>query len=143
MDKRLFVLKILLLSIAVVNGLLGIVAFLSQGEFALKVGSLFYGTTLSSLTPQIDYLIKWLGCSFLGVAVFAALAIKDPVRNQAVIYGNIAWLVFRGLQRVIYFNSIHEAFGISYARIWGNAIFVFIIALLLFLFRPRTNASSK
>lgn len=78
MKWRLRLLRLILVAIALLNGILGLIGFLAQGELSLKISSLIYGATLSALSPQVYYLIKWLGCSFLGIAVFALLAIRDP-----------------------------------------------------------------
>jgi hypothetical protein len=134
--KKVAILKLLLWSVCVINGILALIGFTS-GTMSLQVAKIMYGTTLTSLTGQADYLIKMMSCYLLGISFIAAFAAMDPKKYKIVVYGNAIWLAARALQRFIFAASIHNNFDISYTRIYSNGIFVAAIALLLILLVPR------
>jgi len=135
--KREGTLKLLLLIFCIVNVILGVVAFSSNEALILKTASLVYGIKLSALEPHTLYTVRMLGCFVLAIGVMSGFAAKDPIKNKAVIYGNIVWLVMRSIQRVIELKPAHDAFGTSYPMLWLGTIFVFSVAVVLYVLMPK------
>ncbi len=138
--KQHLVLRFMLGWVFVVNMALGLICFIS-GPLAVKVGAALYGATLTQASPQTYYILQMMGCYLMAIAFMAYFAYKDPVKYKVIIYGNILWLLLRSLQRFAFAPAIHQAFNVPYARIWQNGIFVFIVALVLFLLRPKGESS--
>ena len=139
--SRIGALKLFLWTFCVMNVALGFIAFSGNVPLILKVADLVYGIKLDTLEPHTLYVIRMLGCFILAVGVMSGLAAKDPVKNKAVIYGNIVWLLMRDLQRVIEIKSHHDAFGASYPVIWLGIVFVFLVAFILFILVPKGESS--
>jgi hypothetical protein len=61
------------------------------------------------------------------------VAARDPVRHRLIVYGFIAVLLLRDLQRLVYQQEIQAAFGIGFA--WNLAVggFFFAQAALMFV----------
>ncbi|PIP20784.1 MAG: hypothetical protein COX40_02860 [Candidatus Omnitrophica bacterium CG23_combo_of_CG06-09_8_20_14_all_40_11] len=137
MNRRIGALKLLLAIFCVVNVLLGIVAFSSNVPLILKIADLVYGIKLTALEPHTLYTVRMLGCFLLAIGVMSGFAAKDPVKNKAVVYGNIVWLIMRDIQRIIELKPHHDAFGTPYPVIWLGIIFVFLVAGTLFMLLPK------
>jgi hypothetical protein len=135
--NRIGALKLLLWSFCVMNVALGLIAFSANVPLILKVADLVYGIKLTSLEPHTVYTVRMLGCFILAIGVMSGFAAKDPVKNKAVIYGNIVWLVMRDIQRIIELKPHHDAFGTPYPVIWMGIIFVFIVAGTLYALLPK------
>jgi hypothetical protein len=139
MNWRISALKFLLVIFFIVNVGLGIVAFSSNVPLILKIADLVYGFKMTTLEPHTVYAVRMLGCFLLAIGVMSGLAAKDPVKNKIVVYGNIVWLLMRDLQRVIELKSQHDAFGTPYPVIWIGIVFVFFVAVALFLLLRKSE----
>ncbi len=137
--NRIGALKLLLLSFCVLNVALGIIAFSANVPLILKVADVVYGIKLTTLEPHTVYTVRMLGCFLLAIGVMSGFAAKDPVKNKAVVYGNIVWLIMRDVQRVIELKPHHDAFGTPYPMIWAGIIFVFLVAGALFVLLPKNE----
>ena len=138
MNKKTL-LRGMLASVCVVNLALGIICFAS-GPLAVRTGALLYGAALTEATPQTYYILRMMGCYLIAIGFMAFFAYKDPVKYKAIVLGNVLWLLLRALQRFIFAAEIHQAFQVSYARIWMNGLFVFIVAAILFFLRPKERS---
>lgn len=138
MKQRDAMLKIVLALVCIVNLSLGIIAFTSQ-PLLLKAINIIYGVQLPSFEEHVVYIVKMLGCFLIAISVMTGLAIRNPYENRIVIYGNIIWLTLRGIQRITYVERFHRDWGIPYVNLWGQVIFVFLFALVLFLLMPKKN----
>lgn len=141
MNARETALKVLLAAFCAVNIVIGIIAFSSNQNLILWVGSNVYGVKLSSLEAHTLYAIRMMGCLLIAVGIMCGLSVKEPLRNRAVIYGVIVWLIMRVTQRILDIEPFHQAFGIPYTKLWGSIIFVSLtaIAFLLLLPKDKTN----
>lgn len=138
MNWRSISLKLVLASACIFNLVLGVIAYTSA-PLVLKVADVLYGAQLNALEEHTIYILKILGCFLIAMAVMTAFAIKDPIKNKVVVYGNIIWLVMRGIQRVMYVEAFHQDWGIPYAKLWTQAVFVFLVAIALFLLLPKES----
>jgi hypothetical protein len=64
-------------------------------------------------TPQFVYILKPLGAFMLVLGGLGVAAALDPRRHQLIVYGFIAVLLVRDVQRLVYQQEIQEAFGVS------------------------------
>jgi hypothetical protein len=139
MNWRISALKFLLVIFCVLNVALGIIAFSSNVPLILKIADMVYGIKLTGLESHTVYAVRMLGCFILAIGVMSGFAAKDPVKNKAVVYGNIVWLIMRDVQRIIEIKPHHDAFGTPYPVIWIGIIFVFLVAATLFLLLPKSE----
>lgn len=102
--------------------------------------ALFYGAQLA-LTPQLQHLVRILGAFMIAIGVLAGMALSDPERNRAIIYGLIVLLLLRVSQRLLFAQELHEHFAVSYAKLWVQSLFFIAIGAGLFLLRPRPRRS--
>lgn len=138
MSWRVPVLRVMLFFIFIINLFLGIMALSSQ-SLVLKAAEMVYGVKLAGLEPHTLYIVKMMGCFIIAIAIMAGLAVKDPINNKIVIYGNSIWLILRSLQRFFYIEQFHKDWGISYGALWGQAIFVLLVGVSLFLLIPKSE----
>jgi hypothetical protein len=129
-------LRVLLALVFIVNLGLGVMAFSSE-PMTLKVINTIYGIHLEGLEEHTRYIIKMLGCFLISISLMSVMAIRDPIKNKVVVYGNAIWLALRGIQRVTYVERFHQDWGIPYSSLWSQVIFVFAFALALLLLMPR------
>ena len=143
MQLRLNMLRIVLLVVLFTTLVLGLVCYLS-GDAALKLARLIYGTTLSELTPQVNYLLKMMGAYLITLGVLNVLAVANPLKYRAIVYADALMAVLRALQRVIFANSIQESFGLSMTRIYLNAGTMLVGAIVLgLLMRSVSKAADR
>jgi hypothetical protein len=134
-------LRIVLLLVGLAHLVLGLIANLASPETVAKVVSQSYGATIE-VTAQAHHVLRILGVFMIGIGIMAGLACRDPRRNQAVIMGIISVLVLRVVQRVLLAQEITSTFHISSARLWSQAAFFLLIAILLFVLRPKASPAS-
>ena len=89
-----------------------------------------YGATVD-FTPAFLYIVKPVGAFMLAIGVMAGFAARDPLGNQAVIYGLIVLFVMRALQRFVFQDEIANAVGIAASRNISNAVFFILLAVVL------------
>jgi len=114
------------------------VAGLIGGEFLKKSAFLYYGGTLS-MTPQLGYIIKMMAAYFLSVAFLTGLALNDPEKHSGVIIGLMVLMVLRFLTVVFGAANAQQAFSIPLGRVWFHGITYLVLAVLLFVFRPKVK----
>lgn len=137
--SRRTALRALLAVVFLAHLVLGLIGFVSlPGPLTATVESA-YGASVD-LTPQLQHVVRVLGAFMLAVAFLAAAAWRDPERNRAVVLGVVVLLVLRATQRLVFADDVHEAFGLSYARLWSQAIFFYALAAALFVLRPKPEA---
>jgi len=124
--------------VCLVNLGLGFAAFASK-EAILQVIQVVYRVPLEDLAEHTLYIIKMLGCFLVAIAIMAGLAIRDPARNRVIVLGNAVWLTLRGLQRISYVERFHQDWNIPYSVLWGQIVFVFLYAALLFWLMPKKD----
>lgn len=134
-------LKVLLALVGLAHLMLGLIANVAPPETLVKVASVFYGATVD-VTSQSHHVIRIVGAFMIGVAVMAFLACRDPQHNQAIILGIITVLVLRVIQRIVFAQEISSAFHIPPGRLWVQIAFFLLVAIGLFVLRPKTASSS-
>lgn len=129
-----FWLRIVLGIIVAVEVLLAI-GGLAGGAITQQLLSIFYGA--NAVNVQSIYLIKIIAVYMLTVAFMAMLAWRNPIRNKYIIHGLILLFFLRGLERIIFFTEVQAAFGLTTVRLIVGTLVYFIIAILLFVLKPR------
>lgn len=94
---------------------IGAVSLLAP-ETTLHVASLLYDVHASAVAPQVVYMLKALGMYALFTGSLLALALRDPSRYRHVILVCAALLIMRATTRVLFFDVLHEAFGVEWSR---------------------------
>ena len=140
--KRLLVLRAILVLVCVSHLVLGGIAYISVSAQVTKTIAAFYGASVT-VTPQLQHVVRIVGAFMVAIGVFRAFALHDPYKNRAIIDGIIVLLLLRVSQRVIFGNEVHKAFGLSYRHLWTQTVFFFILALVLFLLRPKADILTR
>lgn len=135
MKKETF-LRIVLGGVAGAQVILGLAGFFS-GKPAVKVAAIVYGAKVV-LTPQLEYVIRMLGAFMIAIGVMAAFACIDPKRNKKIIDGLIILFTIRVIQRILFANFVMKTFSISLYTHTIETIFFSLIAISLFLLKPRS-----
>ena len=91
----------------------------------------YYGASVD-FTPQFLYILKPLGAFMIMVGLVVMAAARDPLNNGAIIYGLVALLAIRGLQRFAFQDAIVGDLAIESSRNVANGI-VFIVLAAIFL----------
>ncbi|MBN2120641.1 MAG: hypothetical protein JW734_06270 [Candidatus Omnitrophica bacterium] len=139
MKNSIKVIRALLVIFTLINFVMAILAFIG-GDVATKFITLFYGATVA-LTPQLTHLIRMFGAMNLAFAFLGLLAYLDPVKNGAIIDGAICLLLVRGVEMLVFSKNIINYFDVSQFRLLQNAASFFIMAILLFIFKPKAKAA--
>lgn len=109
---------------------IGVVSCLSP-ETTLQVGAYFYGVHADGLSPQFVYMLKALGMYALFTGALLVLALREPERFRWIILACVGLLVMRATSRVLFFDALHDAFGISWGRNLINVVVLMSQAGLL------------
>lgn len=133
-------LRILLALVGLAHLILGLIACVAPPEILTKAVVLSYGAAIE-VTPQLRHVVSILGVFMIGVGIMACLACRDPLRSSGIIIGIIVILGLRVIQRVLLTQEITQAFNVSAARLWMQAAFFLIVAVGLFVLRPRPASS--
>ena len=99
-----------------------------------------YGATVD-WTPQFVYILRPLGAFMIILGILAAVAARQPGRYPAVIMGFVILFAIRALHRLVYFDVLDSAFGISRSRSMVNmAVFALQAVVLLLLWRAARES---
>lgn len=134
--------RLLLALVGLAHLALGLTANLAPPDTIATVVSDSYGATLD-VTPQMHHVLRILGVFMIGIGLMALWACGRPQRHPTVVLGIVAILLLRVLQRVMLANEIQSTFHISPARIWIQAGFFLITAVVLFALRPRADTATS
>lgn len=126
-------LRLLLLSVCLAHLAIGMGLQMSP-EFPRMLAP-WYGATQVEWSPQFLYILRPIGAYMLVMAMLAAVAVGDPRKHSAIVYGLALLLVFRGIQRIVFQAEIIHAFGIETYRNLINVCFFAGLGILLFLLR--------
>jgi len=119
-----------------------LMANLASPEMLAKIVSTSYGATLD-VAAQSHHVVRIVGAFMIGIAVMAFVACRDPQRNQAVILGIITVLTLRVMQRIVFAQEITSAFHIPPGRLWVQIAFFLLVAIGLFVLRPKTASGAR
>ena len=101
------ILRAVLVLVAVAHLFLGAVAFIAKPEMITRYAALTYGAAVT-ITPPLQHVVRILGAFMLAIGVMAALALRDPVRNRAIVDGIAVLQLLRVAQRFIFSAQIQE-----------------------------------
>ena len=100
-----------------------------------KILAPLYGVTQVEWSPQFLYILRPIGAYMVVMGLLAAVAMVDPRKHSAIIYGIALLLVLRGIQRIVFQADIMQAFGIEAFQNTINACFFAGLGVVLFLLR--------
>ena len=138
MKDSYFLLRLFLTIFCIANLVLGAIGFFANEESVEAIASLYGASVI--VGPQLVHVARILGAFVFVMGILALFAIVEPVKNKRIIDGVVILLILRVAQRVIFAQQIHEAFGIAAKRNLINAGFFLVIALILFLLKPKESA---
>jgi hypothetical protein len=133
------VLRALLVLVALSHAVLGLLACLAGASTVQGLVTDLYGATLT-VTPQLHHVIRIVGAFMVAIAVMAGLAVRDPVRNRAIVDGIGILQLLRAGQRVVFAAQIQDAFAMPSGRLSLQSAFFGALGLALLLLRPRARA---
>ena len=136
------ILRIVLVLVAAAHLFLGAVAFIAIPETVTRWAATTYGATVT-LTPPLQHVVRILGAFMLAVGVMAVFALRDPVRNRAIIDGIAILQLLRVAQRIVFSTQIQEAFAVPAGRLMLQSAFFLALAIALLLLRPSAPAASR
>jgi hypothetical protein len=136
------ILRAVLVLVAVAHLFLGAVAFIAAPEMITRYAALTYGAAVT-ITPPLQHVVRILGAFMLAIGVMAALALRDPVRNRAIVDGIAILQLLRVAQRFIFSAQIQEIFAVPSGRLLLQSAFFLVLALALLLLRPSTATPSR
>jgi hypothetical protein len=126
--------------IATYHLLLGICGiFLDAARMGFIV-QLTYGV-VPSLDPQFIYMTKFISVYFLVVAALAFFITVNPVK-----YAKLAWIliglfIVRIIDRLVFFDALTQAFGITMAHNIITLIPITLLAIGLIAFMPKATTN--
>jgi hypothetical protein len=95
----------------------------------------YYGASVE-FTPQFLYIVKPLGAFMIMVGLVVMAAARDPLNNGAIVYGLVAFLAIRGLQRFAFQDAIVNDLAIESSRnVVNGIVFLVLAAVFLVLFK--------
>lgn len=121
---------------------IGLVSLLSP-ETTLQVAALLYDVHASAVAPQVVYMLKALGMYALFTGSLLALAMRDPSRYRHVILVCAALLVMRATTRILFFDVLHDAFGVEWFRNLINVTLLVLQAGVLVGLGPSAEESES
>ena len=139
MKKKTVIFRLVLASVALAHLIIGITASLPGGSVT-EIAQKFYSASINT-TPELEHVAQMFGVYMLAIGILAAFAVCNPNRNVAITYGIITLLMLRVLQRIILANDAMRLFHIDTTWYWAQTIFFGIIALTLFVLRPKEERS--
>lgn len=98
----------------------GVAAWVAP-QATIQFGQAFYGVEVT-LVPQIAYMLKAMGMYALFTGGLLVLATWNPVRFRHVAIAAVALLLMRATTRVVSFDLLHEAFGVTWGRNLTNVV---------------------
>lgn len=132
----LAVLRAVLVIVCVTHVVLGLIGYVADPEIVARLASLSYGATVT-MTPPLQHAVRILGAFMLAIGIMAWFALRDPIRNRAIVDGIGVLQLLRVSQRVLFAGQIQEVFGVPPGRLLAQTLFFLALGLALLLLRPR------
>ncbi|MHC4401566.1 MAG: hypothetical protein ACYTG0_17990 [Planctomycetota bacterium] len=133
-------LRLLLLAICLTHLVIGVGVNVSP-DFPKAVAP-WYGATKVVWSPQFSYILRPIGAYMIVMSFLAAVAVADPRKHSAIVYGLALLLVFRGIQRIVFHDEIMQAFGVEAYRNLINVCFFAGLGILLFSLRLGAGSTA-
>lgn len=132
---RRHVLRVVLAILCAYHLGIGLVSCL-WSEGAIRFSAFFYGTEVEG-GPAFVYMLKALGMYAIFTGILLGFALADPERFRPVIFAAALLLAMRAATRLIFFDTLHAAFGVTAGRNLLNVgLLALQAALLVFGARP-------
>ena len=129
------VLRAVLVIVTLSHLVLGAIAFVAIPHVVTSLAASAYGATVT-LTPELQHAVRIVGAFMLAIGIMAFFALRDPVRNRAIIDSIGILQLLRVSQRVFFATQVQEAFGIAPGRLWAQTAFFLALGVVLLLLRP-------
>ena len=136
------ILRAILLVVCVSHLLLGAIAFFAVPDMVTGWAAAIYGATVT-LTPALQHSVRIIGAFMVAIGVMADFALRDPVRNRAIIDGIGILQLLRVTQRVVFAAQVQETFGVSSGRLALQSVFFLALGLALLLLRPFARPGAR
>jgi hypothetical protein len=117
---------------------IGVISCLSP-ETTLSFAAWFYDVHASAFAPQVVYMLKALGMYALFTGGLLALTLTNPKRYRHVVFAIAALLVMRATTRLLFFDVLHEAFGVEFGRNLVNVVLLALQAVILIGLAPPSD----
>jgi len=131
--------KIVLAGAGIAHFIIGLIAVI-PGIPKTTLAEIFYKASIVA-NPQMDHIVQMFGAYMLTIGILAFFAIKDPIKNAAIINGVIILLGIRVAQRVLFAGEAWDIFRIPAGWYWTQTIFFAAIAIALFYLKPKVEAA--
>ena len=118
----------------------GVAATIAQ-EQALVMGSFLFGMSMT-LTPEVALLVRYLGVFGITLAVLAACAALDPVRNRKIVLGIVVYFLVRAFDRIVFYKSMHP-FHVGVMPAWGRIIVILAFAVAFIVLSRRLKSADS
>lgn len=136
--NTLAILRVILVVVCASHLVLGSVAFVAIPEVVTSFAAASYGATIT-LTPPLQHAVRIVGAFMLAIGVMAFFAVRNPVRNRAIVDGIGILQLLRVSQRIVFATQVQEAFAVPSGRLWAQSAFFLALGLALLLLRPRAT----
>jgi hypothetical protein len=133
--------KLLLWSVSIYHGVLGVVMLVS-GEQALRLIKLLAGMTLTG-SQEMGIVGEILGCYLIAFALTMASAALDPVKNRTAVSIGAVLCLLRVVQRVIFAGKVMEVFQVPPLHYWLQGGLVLVVGLALGRLRRQLNRAKQ
>lgn len=135
-------LRVLLAVVSVSHLLLGLLAVAAPVESVARVAAALYGATLD-VTPALQHILRILGAFMIAVGLMSSFAFFSPEKHEGIIAGVVVLLLLRVAERLIFAREIQSTFQVSTTHLWIQSIFFLILAVALFIVRPRASRADR
>lgn len=103
-------------------------------EMVSGIAARFLDYEIPGDTPLI-FAAKMIGVYMAFFGVTMGLVAWRPVQNRALLTVGASLLLFRAVQRMLYFEDLQAAIGLTSGKNLGYVLTVAVLAVLLLLFR--------
>jgi hypothetical protein len=143
MEKRLlFLLRLVLVGVCLAH--LGLGIGLNVWPDLPKMAAAWYGVTKEfDWSAQFLYILKPIGAYMITMGILVAIAVVNPRKYAAIVYGVGILLILRGVQRIVFQQEIIDAFEIQPLRNMINAAFFGGFGIVLILLRFLAGLASE
>jgi hypothetical protein len=110
-------LKLVLWILCIYHVGIGLLSCLAP-ETTVSLGEVLYGVRVDASAAQFAYMLKALGMYALFTGGLMAVALTDPRRYRHLLVAAGALLIMRATTRLLFFDTLHEAFAVT----WGHSL---------------------
>lgn len=134
-------LRIVLAILTIYHLGIGVVSVLSA-DLTARFAKWFYGLD-AEVGPAFVYMLKALGMYAIFTGILSAVCFIDPRRYRAVGIALVVLLVLRCLTRVLAYDTLEAAFGVSWTRNLTNVALMLLWAAVIVVCLPREATASE